>query len=318
MANWIVGGAHRRAASRMAFHALVLWLLLGGVKPLTNALGDDSAPPRQTVDGVALPDAGERKIAIRLPLVRDILGGLPEEASRAKIFSIACDRSNVKRWKAMMSKDQVDFSGYDYICSGPAGAEAMLLAVSGGRVSKVGLFYPYLTSDRSRSLLSPFQDAGENATATDDGFRVEVGGVRIRGFLSGSWQSQVEVTHALSLDQMKAGDSGVSTQNRSYFCFITVYVYPVDWYVKHHQLPKGIADAMLAAHLAKGMTKEQANLVVGSPGVVRTSEQENERRLYWDIKRKAQDGSESDVEIWATFVDGKVTRFEDVDAPLNP
>jgi hypothetical protein len=251
------------------------------------------AQNRLNGDGLPYPDAEDRKINVTLPLIKNALGGLPEDVSKSRVFPIQSTLGEPTRWRRMLDEDKVDYTNYQYICANVATAEAALISIDHGRVIQIGLFYPTLTPAKAKSLIAPFGKAGTDAFASDTFFWVTVGTTRIKGALSG--------THLY--------DDGYGVM-RPYKCFITIGINPVDWYVLHSKVSDDISKAMLSEHLAKGMTEHQARLTLGEPESVVTDEQ-NERYLKWKIPYLSAKEGLTMIVIGATFVDGVVDRFTD-------
>jgi hypothetical protein len=210
----------------------ILFLLL--FSPAVFA--DPQARPT-TVEKQLFPPAAPRVFDTDLPVVLHALDALPEDAGLVRVYAIDSTLNPVQRWRRLLSSRGVDFSAYQYI--GPAasgGAEAVLLSLTGGRVTRIGIFYPNVMPAK---IAAPFQNAGADAVATERDFSVVVRGTKIIGDFAG---------------------------NRDHPTLFEVAIDPTDWYLLNHPCSSPIADAIRHHTICIGMTVEQADYSIGVKG----------------------------------------------------
>jgi hypothetical protein len=293
-------------------HALIA---TGMLLPLLSAAGPKPSQ-RLTADGAQYPEAEPRRVEVDLPLVHKWLGGLPEEVTSTRIYSIDATVPIVKNWREKLVQHGIDDSDFQFITNGLAGSDTTLIGVSNGRVQRLGLFFPHLTPTRAQSILSPFEKTGTASKSGRNWFRISKAGIRFFGILAGTHKNYEATPH-----ELKGWYFGASTSSGikedSYFSLITLGIHPVDWYVMHNKLSSEVSKAMLSGRLAKGMAEDEAILVLGKPSAKGTTERAGSERLFWRIPAMTETGGVSLTEVWAELSDGVVNTFEDVRASTD-
>jgi hypothetical protein len=113
--------------------------------------------PRVTADGVPFPDAGPRVFTVNLPNVGKRLGGLPEEVSAGRVFTLSADNVQVHTWEQHATEKHIDLRDYQYVAGPTAANEATFFNLTNGRVTKLLLIYSDLRPDQAKGLLSGFR-----------------------------------------------------------------------------------------------------------------------------------------------------------------
>jgi hypothetical protein len=266
-----------------------------------------TSKPRTTADGLSYPQAEDRRVEFDLPLVHKWLDALPEEVTTTRIYSIDSTVPVVAQWRQKMDQQHADYSDYEYITNGLSGSDATVIHVSNGRVQRVGLLYPHLTPEKLQSMVGPFEKAGTLPRSTSASFRITKSGVRVIGVLSGEHKNFQSTP--IQLQDFNGHRTG-GVKSDTYFSFLEIGIHRIDWYVMHHDLTKEVAAAIATGHLAKGMTEDEARMLLGAPAEVTTNERGG-RELYWHVTETTASGAESEVRVTATIVGGKVESFED-------
>ena len=260
------------AADRFAGSRLAMVLLLAAMLA--------AAAPRRSADGVPFPDAADRKIVAPLPLIRDRLGGLPEDFTR--VFSAEKSRDVLNSKAPALTRAQ-------WFSVASPEADAVGLRLTDGRISYIQLAFNRAADPRLSALRDKLKPLHGKPTR---------GGSRF-------------VVHDVPIDCFfDEGDASAS---------ISFRVQPVAWYLAYHDVSPEIADAMRHQQIIVGMTEEQALLSMDGIHHTLT-DNNGAKTYKWDVVTRdnsqpdaAKAKNKAARTITALFIKGVATSVREVE-----
>lgn len=250
------------------------------------------AKARMTTDGVALPQAGERRFNDALPVIGRAIGSLPEEFAD-RLFAAQKTPDPIKIREVMLLDKSAFYAIEKY------GSSITELILDDGRVSGLVLHHK---------------------NASRDGF-VELAKAAGVDVASGTYSYQpCSILTTASTRYMITAKRTTSTRPP----YLRIEVHPVDLYLsKNSGVGSEIAKAMRRGTFARGMTLDECRIVIGWEETKRSTATEGEYFVWEQIEPRfgAEFGGRSGNmlvrRVTALISNGKCVAFEDSAPPTG-
>lgn len=255
---------------------------------IATAIAQQPDQQRESADGALFPPVEpERRLAIKLPVIRDALGSAPEAVSR-RMF-------NTKNSSDMLERMDLIPPSTTWWSSRMYGADAAGFDLTDGRITRVELIY---RNDDDRRLHRVLRQLDQAARAEPD-------------------ESRVAGKTLLADEPARVYTWRDGTK-------VIFKVHRLDWWLLHHDIAPSKAKALKFGKLVTGIPVEAARLVMGPPdnesGDLMTWRIVYAQPAVWRDGRMVIPERRIDQTIVADIEDGTIihVRGQSVSSPPSP